>query len=252
MNAIDYKGLTSYLFLSELKSDLDKYLLGPVWWILEPCLFVGVFYFLFAHLKGSGDFVYSLVCGITTWRWMMDIVNQGGTSVFRKKGVLQNFRVHPFVFPIVTLLVSTLKFIFILACVLALLAAQGVLNFGSAADFMLWIICAILTSFSYGVLFSAIMPFVPDVQIVISRGTMLMMFLSGVIFPIQDMSEMAQQILFWNPFAHIVEGARDLLLYGERIDPETFLVIIGAHLPILIFSYVMLGRLRGEIPKRLI
>ena len=252
MNSIDYKGLISYLFLSELKSDLDKYLLGPVWWILEPCLFVGVFYFLFAHLKGSGDFVYTLVCGITTWRWMMEIVNQGGTSVFRKKGVLQNFRVHPFVFPTVTLLVSTLKYIFIFACVLALYAAQGVLNFGNAADFTLWILCAILTSFSYGVFFSVVMPFAPDVQIVISRGTMLLMFLSGVIFPIQDMSEMAQKILFWNPFAHIIEGIRDLLLYGERIDPLTFLAIIGAHLPILIFSYVMLGHLRGEIPKRLI
>lgn len=252
MNSIDYKGLTSYLFLSELKSDLDKYLLGPVWWVLEPCMFVAVFYFLFAHLKGNGDFVYTLVCGITTWRWMMEVVNQGGTSVFRKKGVLQNFRVHPFVFPIVTLMVSTLKFIFVLACVLALLAVQGVLNFGHGADVALWIVCAILTSFSYGVFFSVIMPFIPDVQIVLSRATMLMMFLSGVIFPIQDMSEMAQQILFWNPFAHLIEGIRDLLLYGERIDPKIFLVIIGVHLPILIFSYVMLGRLRGEIPKRLI
>ncbi|MCA0901396.1 ABC transporter permease [Microbulbifer agarilyticus] len=252
MNSIDYKGLTSYLFLSELKSELDKYLLGPVWWVLEPCLFVGVFYFLFAHLKGSGDFVYALVCGITTWRWMMEIVNQGGASVFRKKSVLQNFRVHPFVFPLVSLLVSTLKYIFILMCVLALLATQNVLNFGNAVDFSLWVFCAILTSFSYGVFFSVIMPFVPDVQIVISRGTMLMMFLSGVIFPIHEMSEMAQRILFWNPFAHIIEGVRDLLLYGERIDPLIFLVIIGTHLPILIFSYFMLGRLRGEIPKRLI
>ncbi len=240
------------MFLSELKSDLDKYILGPVWWILEPCLFVAVFYFLFAHLKGSGDFVYSLVCGITTWRWMMEIVNRGGASVFRKKGVLQNFRVHPFVFPVVTLMVSTLEFIFVLSCVFVLLAVQGVLSFGHWGDFVIWIICAVITSFSYGVLFSVVMPFVPDVQIIISRATMLMMFLSGVIFPIDDMSETAQQILFWNPFAHIIEGIRDLLLYGNRIDTLTFLVITGVHLPILTFGYVMLGRLRGEIPKRLI
>ena len=38
MNSINFKGLISYLFLFELKSDLGKYLLGPVWWVLEPSL----------------------------------------------------------------------------------------------------------------------------------------------------------------------------------------------------------------------
>ena len=252
MNLVDYKGLTSYLFRSELKSDLDKYILGAAWWIFEPFLFVSVWYFLFAHLKHGGDFVFSLICGIVTWRWLSEIINQGAASVSRKKAVLQNFRVHPFVFPVVSLMVSTFKFTIVLMCTIALLAWQDVLKLGGMLDALLLFFCALITAFSYGTFFSALTPFVPDVQIVISRTTMLAMFLSGVIFPISDMSETAQQVLFWNPFAHIVEGFRSILLFGEELNRSTIVTILVIHLPILGFSYLMLGHLRGEIPKRLI
>ncbi|GMG88731.1 ABC transporter permease [Biformimicrobium ophioploci] len=252
MNKIDYPALTSYLFWSELKSDMNKFMLGALWWVLEPALYVAVFYFLFAELRGRADFALVLVCGIVTWQWLIGIITSGASSVLKKKNLVQNFRVHPFAFPVVILLVNTFKYGVVLSFAIALFIWKDAFNPGTAVDFGLWFSAAIITAFSYAVLFSVATPFFPDLQMVISRAAMLMMFLSGVIFPISQMSPEAQALLYWNPFAHLIEGVRDLLLYGEAGDRQKLLIILVSHIPILLISYTLLSRLRGEIPKRLV
>lgn len=252
MNKIDYPSLLGYLFWSELRSDLDKFMLGAIWWILEPALYVTVFYFLFAELKGAGNFAITLVCGIVTWQWLIGVINSGANSVLRKKQIVQNFNVHPVVFPAVTLLTCTFRYIFVLTFAVTLFVWKGALNLGPLLDIVLWVFTAIITIFSYAVLLSLVTPFLPDLQMLISRAATLMMFLSGVIFPISDMPQEAQNILYWNPLAHLIEGGRNILLNGVSTDRIVLASMILTHIPILLFGFLMLDKLRGEIPKRLV
>lgn len=251
-NTIDYKGLVGYLFWSELKADLNGYLLGPVWWILEPCLYVAVFYFAFAHMRGDGEHVYSLLCGITIWQWIAGIINQGANSVSRKRGILQNFNIHPATFPFVSALVNSFKFLIILGCVIVFFAYRGALHTGSLLDMIAWLSIAFVVCFSYALFFSVFIPFAPDLQILISRAMMLLMFLSGVIFPLKEMSDNTQKFLIWNPLAHIIEGGRQLFIYGESLDYSILTGIAVVHLALLLLAFWLLGKLRGEIPKRLV
>ncbi|WP_460802916.1 ABC transporter permease [Microbulbifer agarilyticus] len=252
MNSIDYPSLTKYLFWSELKSDLNKFMLGAVWWVLEPALYVAVFYFLFAELKGVGDFAISLICGIVTWQWINGVINSGASSVIRKKQIIQNFCVHPAIFPLVALLTATFRYVIVLMFAIALFSWKGALNLAAPIDLFLWFLVSVVAIFTYATFLGLVTPFLPDLQILISRASMMMMFLSGVIFPISKMPPEVQAILYWNPIVHLVEGARGGFLYGNAGDIKLFSIIIITHIPILIFSFVMLDRLRGEIPKRLV
>ncbi len=226
--------------------------MGPVWWVLEPSLYVIVFYLAFAHLRGGGDHVYSLLCGLSGWHWIAGVINQGANSLVRKKGILQSFSIHPIIFPVLTLLLQTFKFSVVLICVITVLWIGGVLKPAGLIDIVLWLATTMFVSFSYAVILSVIIPFAPDIQLIISRAMMLLMFLSGVIFPIGQMSAKAQAYLYWNPFAHLIEFGRKVLLYGESLDPVLISTMLLIHAPILIFGYLILGKLRGEIPKRLI
>ncbi|MCA0893715.1 ABC transporter permease [Microbulbifer agarilyticus] len=253
MNKIDYSGLTTYLFWSEMRSDLNRYLLGPIWWVLEPCLYVAVFYFAFAHLRGgAGEHVFLLLCGISVWHWITSVINQGANSLIKKKGILKSFSVHPIIFPLSTLLVHTFKFAIVLVCVMVVLWINDVFNFAGIPSFLLWILACVLVCFSYAVNLSLIIPFAPDLQLIISRAMMLLMFLSGVIFPIDNMSPTVQEFLFWNPFAHLIESGRKVMLYGESLDAVFMLIFIFIHIPLLLLGFFLLGKLRGEIPKRLV
>ncbi len=235
-----------------MRSDLNRYLLGPIWWVLEPCLYVAVFYFAFAHLRGQSDHVFSLLCGISVWHWISSVINQGANSLIKKKGILRSFSVHPIIFPISTLLVHTFKFAVVMICVITVLWLNGVLNFAGFPSFLLWILVCLVVCFSYCVNLSLIIPFAPDLQLIISRAMMLLMFLSGVIFPIKNMSHSVQEFLIWNPFAHLIESGRKVLLYGESLDPLFMATIVVIHIPFLWIGFFLLGKLRGEIPKRLI
>jgi lipopolysaccharide transport system permease protein len=40
-----------------LRADASRYFLGYIWWILEPLLFVGVFYVVFNVILESGALI---------------------------------------------------------------------------------------------------------------------------------------------------------------------------------------------------
>ena len=54
-----------------LKADAQRYFFGYLWWILEPLLWVGVFYLVFEVLLGTGraDFLVFLAVGKLTFIW---------------------------------------------------------------------------------------------------------------------------------------------------------------------------------------
>ena len=54
-----------------LKADAQRYFFGYLWWILEPLLWVGVFYLVFEVLLGTGraGFLPHPSCRMMTTRW---------------------------------------------------------------------------------------------------------------------------------------------------------------------------------------
>ncbi len=253
MKRTNYVNLVTYLFGAELRSDLNRYYLGTIWWFLEPCLYVAVFYLAFSHIRGGDEgFVYLLMCGIVTWKWLSSIIGQGASSLVSKKGLLTNFNIHPAVFPMAIVLTNTMKFTVILISLIVLLLVSGELNLAGWVNFLIWLPTCLLVVVAYTMFLSALMPFLPDLRIFVSNGLMLLLFVSGVIFPIDRMSEQVQQILVWNPFVHLIDGARRLLLWGQDLNLELFSFLALTHALLLFLSMALIGRLKGEIPKRLI
>lgn len=253
MNKVDYFGLITYMFGAQLKSDLNRYYLGTLWWFLEPCLYVVVFYFIFLNFRAhSEDFLFQLICGLTTWKWLTSIVNQGSSSIVHAKGLVSNFNIHPIIFPVVSFLTNSFKFLVVLTAILFLYLYKGVFNFAGAVPLLAWVFTSVLTVFSYQLVLSTVMPFLPDLRVIIGNLMMLLMFMSGVIVPIAEMPPHVQSILQWNPFVYLVDGARAVFLRGEALEYSVYLILIGIHSLILLLGLSRLTRLKGEFPKRLI
>ncbi len=253
MKRTNYFSLVTYMFSSELRSDLNRYYLGTIWWFLEPCLYVAVFYIVFANFRGGdGEFLYNLMCGLVTWKWISSIINQGASSLVRAKGLVTNFNVHPLVFPTVSLMVNTFKFFAVLAALLVLLAVKGALAFSGAEQLLLWFVVTSTVIFSYQILLSTMMPFLPDLRVIVTNMMMLLMFTSGVIIPVEQMPESVQGILYWNPFVYLIEGARAIFLHNDLLDYPVFGYLFLVHALLLVLGVIRLTSLKGEFPKRII
>ncbi len=94
--------LTQYLRLVDvharmlLKADASKYSLGVLWWLLEPLLWVSVFFVVFNLIldsgRKSGDFIVFLACGKFAFLWFSKAVIQSSNSIVSSQPV--NKRKH--------------------------------------------------------------------------------------------------------------------------------------------------------------
>jgi len=74
---------------------------------------------------------------------------------------------------------------------------------------------------SFGILCAAIVPFIPDLKIVISSLLRLAMFGSGIFYDIDKVIlPQHRSILYLNPMAGLIQSYRDILMYAHWPDWE--------------------------------
>ncbi|MDP5054424.1 MAG: ABC transporter, partial [Congregibacter sp.] len=86
-----------------LKADASRYFFGYFWWILEPLLYVAVFYVVFDVLLGSRqpDFLVFLMCGKLTFVWFSKSVVHASRTIVSSKGLIGNIDLPKALFPMV-------------------------------------------------------------------------------------------------------------------------------------------------------
>ena len=62
-----------------LKADASQYFLGYIWWLLEPLLFVAVFYLVFSVF---------LMCGKLPFVWFSKSVTQASNGIIANTGLI--------------------------------------------------------------------------------------------------------------------------------------------------------------------
>ncbi|NLZ93023.1 MAG: ABC transporter permease, partial [Firmicutes bacterium] len=80
-----------YLVTSGLKAQHRNSYLGYFWWLLDPLLGIGIYYFLMVVLLGRGDspgYGGFLVVGMVVWRWLSSTVNASAKSIVRQAGIV--------------------------------------------------------------------------------------------------------------------------------------------------------------------
>ena len=72
-----------YKVKSELRAEVTQNYLSYFWWILEPCLLIGVFYVVFVKLfeRGGDGCVSFLLLGVTACLWFSSSVLKASLSI---------------------------------------------------------------------------------------------------------------------------------------------------------------------------
>jgi lipopolysaccharide transport system permease protein len=88
--------------------------------------------------------------------------------------------------------------------------------------------------------------FFRDVQSLLTLGFQLWFYASPIIYPLSMVPQHLQQLYFLNPMAGILEGYRDVLLYG-RVPGNYLLVSLLLSLLIFLFGYWFFKRVEFQI-----
>ena len=226
--------LQRFLFLantiawSTLKADSSRYFFGYFWWIIEPLLYVLVFYLVFEVLLRTGrdDFLVFLMCGKLLFIWFSKSVSLASNSLVMNVGLLGRLDLPKPLFPFASILEGLYK----QAAVFLLLFIFLLLNDISPTTKWLWLIPILLAT----LLFILALSFIGATLVCVFRDTMLLiplgmiflMFASGIFWDIRDIPDptASAMLLKLNPVAFLIDAFRAVLMYDE--PPNLFHLVI--------------------------
>ena len=168
--------IIKYRSLAELRAEVRRGYLGILWWVVEPLLYMSVFFVLFAMglRKGGIDAVPFFLTGLVPWKWFATCVSKAGGVLESNSNVLKQVNLPVFIFPSVTVVVNTFKFAVIFLILIVFLIFFTEPNY--AVWWSLLLILTVQFVFTTAVTFwlAGIVPIIPDLRNVIQNCLMLL------------------------------------------------------------------------------
>ena len=246
-----YLGFIWYRSLAQLLSESARTYLGYFWWILEPLLYLMVFYIVFALVLNRGDenYVQELLVGLVVWKWFDSSVRASMDVIHQNAALIDKVYIPKIVFPSVSVLSNGIKF----GLVLALLLLYSIL-FGSGAS-MHWlalpllIFMQFLLVYSVSCLVAAITPFLPDIKMIFDKLMTLLFFLSGIFYTAESIPESIRGYFLLNPAFLLIENYRDVLIHHQwpSISAAAYICLLSSI--VLTIAIIILRRFDRIYPR---
>lgn len=227
---------------------------GALWAYAQPLLtlaaYVLVFDIVFAMRLGPNSPTprvgLFLVVGALPWMAFCDGLNRGMGSLIEAGGLLQKNALPPGLFPLRAVLASAVIYApLMLLLVLAYTPQHGLAPAVLAVLPLLvaqWLLCALL-AWVLAICTAALRDTAQVVTFLLSLG----IFLSPVLFPIEQFPAGARWVLWLNPMTAPILGFQQVLLAGQWPTPGLWLVMAGWLLGTALLLSLLLRRSRDQL-----
>jgi len=246
--------LIYYRAFATLRSEASRTYLSFLWWFLDPLLSMLVYYLVFGELlkRGTENFVAFLLVGVVTWQWFNNAVNGAANAINVQKNLVCQVSFPKLVLPSELILSCSIKFSVVFIILLAWLFAFGYFISWHIAYLPLVVITQYLLISASAYVCAIITTLIPDFQWILRHLLLLLMFLSGIFYSIDQVPVEYQFYFDFNPMAVIISAYRDVLL-NQQIPNFTLLVpIMAVSLILILISLKLLDYLNPYIPRILL
>jgi lipopolysaccharide transport system permease protein len=205
-----------------LKAEATKLYLSYVWWVLEPLLYVLVYYVVFQFLlaRGQENFVLFLMCGKVPYLWLSKSITMASNSLLMNKGLIAATDLPKIIFPYISIQEVLYKqwLVFLILFAIAI-------YYGSLPNpLWLWLIPVIITNYVIllflSLLAAVLVTYVQDFRILINMGLIFLMFASGIFWDLHDIQNeyWRDLVMTLNPLAFIIDSYRQIIMEGEMYN----------------------------------
>lgn len=246
------KDLITFKVYAELKAEGQRTYIGFFWWILEPLLFLSVYYFVFGVLlnwRTTEDYVPFLIIGVSTWHWWQSSIMHCANSLVTNRPIITQVVVPKYVFPAISMLVNLIKFFFVFVIVLVFLGFYGFKPSIYWSEALVVILAGTLLAFGAGMVVAAIIPLIPDLRILLDNGMRALMFLSGIFYDIGQIKGEFAQLMLLNPIALILQNMRAILIDGLHYNLANIAYISAIAIALMAIGFTMLRVFDGKYAK---
>ncbi|HEY6131398.1 MAG TPA: ABC transporter permease [Halioglobus sp.] len=243
-----YLRLIDVMARMALRADASRFFLGYIWWILEPLLWVAVFFTVFVLILGTQQpsFLIFLMTGKLVFVWYSKSVTQASISIINSKGLVGKINVSKTLFPMAVVQEGLYRQVAVFALLFGFLVSSGhpvTATWWYLVPVILVTYVMILASAFVG---ACLVCLARDFIQLISLAMMFLMFVSGIFWDIRGISDphKADVVMALNPLAFIVDSYRQIMMHNTPPD-MVHLLTIGAGSGALLCAVVLFMR-RGS------
>ncbi|OAI43298.1 hypothetical protein AYO41_02135 [Verrucomicrobia bacterium SCGC AG-212-E04] len=246
-----YLHVVRYQAYAGLRNEIARTYIGVMWWLLEPTLNALTLYVVFSMLLNSkrADFLPFLLVGTFSWQWFSGSVLTAANSIVAKSSLMQQVYLPKIVFPVVSVLNNTWKFLFAFAVLIVVVSLAHAPPCWAYLALPVVISVQFLLILAVGVPLAAWIPYFRDGSTVINAVLMLLGFVSGVFFSIDQVPVEYQFAMHLNPMTILMTAYRDIMLNGAWPQWPPLLAVATGSLLALLAGCILLDRLDLSLPK---
>ena len=217
-----YAHVVRYQTYAGLKSEIARTYLGIVWWLLEPTLAAVTMHIVFGFLLSSGasssavskraDFFPFLLVGTFAWQWFHNSVMLAANSIVLKAGVMQQVYLPKAIFPLVSVLNGTWKFLCTFAVMTVALWLLGYPPSPAYLALPVIMLVQFALNLAVGLPLSVWIPYFRDGMAVIGALLGFLGMASGIFFRPSQVPAPYAPLVNYNPVANLLTAYRTVLL----------------------------------------
>lgn len=243
--------LIFYKTYANLKREIDKMYLGCLWWLFEPIINTVVMYLIFSHVlkNRTENFIVFIFIGTVVYGHIASSISNGASAIISNANLLSFYNFSKMIYPIVSILNITWKFLFSFMVILPLLWFLKMPITMAYLALPLLLAYQVFIGISICLPFCILMPYFQDGKTVLATVMSVGIWLSGVFYTSEQVPEHLRQLFYFNPAAVTIEAHRDILMYGRWPHWERFITSGTFCLASCLLGLYLMKKLSRKITK---
>jgi lipopolysaccharide transport system permease protein len=236
---------------ANLKYEARRFYISYFWWVFEPAIEIFVLYLVFGGLLGSGDphFFSFLVVGVVVWKWLSNSTIHASRAIISYQVLINQVDIPKLILPLIVILTDTFKFIIVFLLMIIFLNFSGCKISIHYLSLFIIVFTELILLTSLTFFFAAIIPFLPDLHILLANLLHLLFFLSGIFYSTMNISGKYHFWYMLNPMVHVIKNFRSVLLDNQWPDFNSLFAVIGFSIILLIPGVLIILKNERNYPR---
>lgn len=246
INIWKYRELASELFWTYLKLRHVGSVLGFIWTLLNPVLYILTYWIVFSVIikMGLDNYPLFLIPGYLAWSFTFGAIVNSSDSILQSKELITKIAFPNEIIVITNVAVGFVDFIISLF----IFSIVALIFFAPVSSYMIFvpviIFFQILLTTGVSMLVACISVYYKDVpKLIVILGN-IFFFLTPIFYPLELIPSGYQDLALINPLAQIINIYHDLIYYKEFPDMIAILVTGTISLAVFIFGFWVFNKLR--------
>jgi ABC-type polysaccharide/polyol phosphate export permease len=246
------RDLLRQMVVSKLIAGQKDFLLGYLWWVIEPILMTSIYWLLFHKIfaRGGPDYHIFILCGLIPFKAVSGSFTQSLYALSGNLSLISQTSFPRVFLPLANIFTNHVKLLFGFLVVLMASALYYQTISLTTLFFVVPFILQIIMLCGVAMLLSVLGVYFVDLQNIVQLVTRALMFLSPIFFDIHDIPLRYHDIyLLVNPLAPLIVSYRDIFLNGVLPKPEYMLILFFWAVFVFVIGYLFFNQHERRILK---